>query len=53
MNVEGKNEVKTILEYQVTVVTDGDHGWMLKLVGQVWGEIEYLHSLKIYSWGMC
>ena len=34
MNVDGKNEVKTILEYQVTVVTDGDHGWMLKLVGQ-------------------
>lgn len=34
MNVEGKNEVKTILEYQVTVVTDGNHGWMPKLVGK-------------------
>ena len=34
MNVEGKNEVKMILEYQVTAVTDRNHGWMLKLVSQ-------------------
>lgn len=34
VNVEGKNEVKTIVEYQVTAVTDRNHGWMLKLVSQ-------------------